>query len=106
MLFKKDRRCLNSPLQKQLDRKSTRWCTKLFFVNVILKSENETSHGDICPDMKIISHLHECHYWFFFAFALKDFADERENLVFLNGTAKDQANLLLEAISVSSERLT
>ena len=43
---------------------------------------------------------------FFFAFALKDFADERENLVFLNGTAKDQANLLLEAISVSSERLT
>jgi hypothetical protein len=36
-----------------------------------------------------------------FFFAFKDFAEEKENLVFLNGTAKDQANLLLEAISVS-----
>lgn len=39
-------------------------------------------------------------------FVLKDFAEEKDNLVFLNVTAKDQANLLLEAISVNAKLLT
>ena len=44
------------------------------------------------------------HCIFLLSFLLKDFAEEKENLVYLIGTAKDRASLLLDAISVS-ERL-
>ena len=54
-----------------------------------------------CINFTIPARIIGIHCILLFIFHLKDFAEEKENLIYLNATAKDQANLLLDAASVS-----